>query len=47
MYPLKCEKKIGLELRKKQGHLVKIHYEGIEESPEGRTLKVLKAEISN
>lgn len=47
MYPLKCDKTTGSELRKKQGHLAKIYYEGIEESPEGRILHVLKAEILN
>ncbi len=47
MYPLKCDKATEFELRKNQGHMVHIEYDGIEQAPEGRTLQVRKAEISS
>ena len=47
LHPLKCDKATELELRKNQGHMVRIEYDGIEQAPEGRTLQVHKAEISS
>jgi hypothetical protein len=42
MYPLKCDKKTEQELRKKQGQMVRCEYDGIEQTPNGRMLKVGK-----
>jgi hypothetical protein len=47
MVLLRCDKKTEQELRKNQGHTVQIEYDGIEQAPEGRTLRVTKAEISS
>jgi hypothetical protein len=44
MYVLKCTKEIESDLRTKQGKIVTIYYNGTEQIPEGKALKVVKIE---
>lgn len=44
MYILKCTKEIESDLRTKQGKIVTVHYDGMEQVPEGQALKVVKIE---
>jgi len=47
MYILKCTKEIESGLRTKQGKIVTVHYDGMEQIPDGQTLKVVKIEYQN
>jgi hypothetical protein len=44
MYILKCSKEIEKDLYAKQGKILKVYYERIDQTPEGLTLKVEKTE---
>jgi hypothetical protein len=47
MYILKCTKEVESDLRSKQGKIVNIHYNGMEQIPEGQVLRVVKIEYQN
>jgi hypothetical protein len=47
MHILKCTKEVESDLRAKQGKIVTIHYDGMEQTPEGQALKVVKIEYQN
>ncbi len=44
MYILKCTKEIESDLLTKQGKIVTIYYNGIEQIPEGQALKIVSVE---
>jgi hypothetical protein len=44
MYILKCTKEIESDLRTMQGKIVNVHYDSMEQIPEGQALKVVKIE---
>ena len=44
MHILKCTKEIESDLRTKQGKIVTIYYNGMEQIPEGQALKVVRVE---
>jgi hypothetical protein len=47
MYILKCTKEIESGLRTKQGKIVTVYYDGMEQIPQGQALKVVKIEYQN
>jgi hypothetical protein len=47
MYILKCTKEVELDLRTKQGKIVNVQYDGMEQIPEGQSLKVVRIEYQN
>jgi hypothetical protein len=42
MYILQCPREIESELHANQGKILKVQYDGIQQSPEGQTLRVVK-----
>ncbi len=44
MYILKCTKEIESDLRAMQGKIVNVHYDSMDQIPEGQALKVVKIE---
>jgi hypothetical protein len=47
MYILKCTKEVESDLRSNQGKIVNVHYNGMEQIPEGQVLRVVKIEYQN